>query len=116
MGIDTRQTFIHLRSAMRIVKIIISVVLVATVLFLAGILVFLKTVDLNRFKTQITEQISKSIGRDVSLRHVSFDFSIVQGVTLEISGLSIMDHPDFSTEPMLYVDSSRLDVDILSFL
>jgi len=101
---------------MRVIKIIITLILVITVLLFVGMFVFLKAVDLNRFKAQITEQISKSIDRDVSMRHVSFNFSINQGVTLHISGLSVMDLPDFSTDPMLYIDSSHLDVDILPFI
>ncbi|MCK5178908.1 MAG: hypothetical protein KAR32_05200, partial [Candidatus Omnitrophica bacterium] len=101
---------------MRIIKIIITVIVVVTILFFVGTFVFLKTVDLNRFKARITEQISRSINRDVSMKHVSFNFSINRGVTLNISGLSVMDISDFSTDPMLYIDSSHLDVDILPFI
>ncbi|MCK5179528.1 MAG: AsmA family protein, partial [Candidatus Omnitrophica bacterium] len=101
---------------MRIIKIIVTSTLIITVFLFVGIFVFLKTVDLNRFKAQITEQISKSIKRDVRMRHVSFNFSVNQGITLHISGLTVMDLPDFSTEPMLYIDSSHLDVDVLPFL
>ncbi len=101
---------------MRVFKIIVISLLVVIVLFFVGIFIFLKTVDFNRFKAQITEQISKSIDRDVSMKRVSFGFSIVKGITLHISGLSIMDLPSFSTEPILYIDSSHLDVDVLSFM
>ena len=101
---------------MRIIKIIITVIVVVTILFFVGTFVFLKTVDLNRFKARITEQISRSINRDVSMKHVSFNFSINRGITLHISGLSVMDISDFSTDPMLYIDSSHLDVDILPFI
>ena len=101
---------------MRIVKIIFLTILLISVVLFVGMFIFLKTVNLNRFKEQITEQISKSIGRDVRMKHVSFDFSVIKGITLHISGLSIMDLPVFSTEPMLYIDSSHLDVDVLSFL
>ncbi|MCK5180499.1 MAG: hypothetical protein KAR32_13295, partial [Candidatus Omnitrophica bacterium] len=95
---------------MRIVKIIFLTILLISVVLFVGMFIFLKTVNLNRFKEQITEQISKSIGRDVRMKHVSFDFSVIKGITLHISGLSIMDLPVFSTEPMLYIDSSHLDV------
>ncbi|MBN1870478.1 MAG: AsmA family protein [Candidatus Omnitrophica bacterium] len=101
---------------MRIIKIIVLTMLAIVALFFMGIYVFLKTVDINRFKAQITGKISSAINRPVNVRHVSFSFSIVRGITLGISGLSVMDHPDFSSDPMLVIDTARLDLDILSFL
>ncbi len=98
---------------MKVIKLIVTVLLVLCVTFFLGFYIFLKTVDLNRFKSQIAGQMSKTIGRDVSMKNVSFDFSIINGITLHISGLSVMDHADFSSSPMLYVDSLHLDVDVL---
>ncbi len=101
---------------MKTIKLMIKIVLVVCIILFLGFFIFLKTVDLNRFKAQITQQASKAIGRDVEMKHVSFDFSVIHGITLHISGLSIMDSPEFSSAPMLYIDSSHLDVDALSFL
>lgn len=101
---------------MKAIRVIIVVLLVSIVVLSVGVVIFLKTVDLNRFKAQIVSSISKSIGRDVAMRHVSFKFFFGRGVILDISGLSVKDHPDFSSESILYVDSAHLDVDILPFV
>jgi len=100
-------------------KFIKTFFIVSAVLVIAavvGVYIFLKTVDLNQYKSRIAEQITKYIQRDVQMREMSLNFSLFQGATLNLSGLSIMDHPSFSSEVMVYVDSVHLDVDLLTFL
>ncbi|HQP10073.1 MAG TPA: AsmA family protein [Candidatus Omnitrophota bacterium] len=101
---------------MKIVKIIFLTLLVVCLVLFLGVFIFLKTVDLNRFKGQITQQASKALGRDVQMKHVTFNFSVMNGMTLHLSGLSIADDSAFSSDSMLYIDSSHLGVDFLAFL
>lgn len=100
----------------KLLKFVITFLFIVIVILCLGVFIFIKTLDINRFKDQITQQISKSMNRDVSMRHVSFNFSIGQGVTLDISGLTIMDHHEFSSDPMVYVDSAHLNLDIVPLL
>lgn len=101
---------------MKTLQRIAAVLLIVIVLLFLGLVIFLKTLDLNRFKDRITRQIGASLGRDAAMRHISFNFSVVGGAALDISGFSVMDHPAFSTEPMFYVDAAHLDIDLLSLV
>ena len=58
---------------MKVVKIVISVIVVIGILAVVSLLIFIKTVDLNRFKTQIQEGVGKAIDREVSLKNLSFN-------------------------------------------
>lgn len=100
----------------KVIKFVIVALFILIVVSVLGLFIFLKTVDINRFKAQITQGISESIGRDVTMKHVAFNFSLSRGVTLSISGLTVMDYPDFSSSSMFYIDSAHLDIDILPFL
>jgi len=88
---------------------------IVAILFL-GVFIFLKTLDINRFKSQITQQISKSINRDVSIGKIFFTPSIHQGVIIGISGLTVSDHPEFSTDPLFYIESAHLNIDALPLI
>ena len=97
-------------------KIIFIIFLSVVVILLLGLFIFLKTFDINRFKGQITQQISKFINREVSIKSISFEPSIKQGVTIYISELVINDHPSFSLDPMFTVDSAYFNIDALSLI
>ena len=101
---------------MKTVKIVILVLALVFVFAVVGLIVIIKTLDLNRFKAQIQEEISKSIDRDVSIRNLSFNFSLNRGIILDISGLAVKDHPEFSSENMLYIDTAHFDMDVLPFI
>ena len=101
---------------MKQLKLIFIIFLSIIVILFLGLFIFLKTLDINRFKGQITQQISKSINREVSIESISFEPSIKQGVTIHISELVINDHPSFSLDPMLTIDSAYLNIDALSLI
>ena len=100
---------------MKILKIIIFILVLTAIAAILGLFLFIKTLDLNHFKTQIQEQIGNSIGREVSIKNILFNFSLRRGVIFDISGLSIIDQPSFSSETMIYIDSAHFDIDILPF-
>jgi len=101
---------------MKQLKLIFIIFLSLVVILFLGVFIFLKTLDINRFKDQIAQQISKSIDREVSIRNISFKPSINQGVSLGISGLAISDRPDFSSEAIFYVDSAHLNIDVVPLI
>jgi len=101
---------------MKQLKLIVIIFLSLVVILFLGVFIFLKTLDINRFKGQIAQQISKWIDREVSIKNISFKSSINKGVSLGISGLAISDHPDFSSEAIFYVDSAHLNIDVFSLI
>jgi len=101
---------------MKKLKLILIIIFSLIVFLFLGLFIFLKTLDINRFKDQITQRISESINREVSITDISFKPSIKQGVTIRVSGFSVDNHPDFSSEPIFYVDSAHLNIDALSLI
>ena len=55
---------------MRILKNIIIGAIVILIVCFVGIIVFLKTIDVSRFKSQIAHQISLAIERDVKINEI----------------------------------------------
>ncbi|OGX37130.1 MAG: hypothetical protein A3C36_06695 [Omnitrophica WOR_2 bacterium RIFCSPHIGHO2_02_FULL_52_10] len=101
---------------MKAFKIIFSMIIVLGILTVVGLLIFIKTVDLNRFKTQIQEGVGKSIDREVSLKSFSVNFSFSRGIFLDIRGLAVKDHPAFSSAELLSIDAAHINIDVLPFL
>ncbi len=76
---------------MKIVKIVFMVFLVIVLLAVLGAFIFIKTFDLNRYKDQITQQMSAQIGREVEVGHLDLSFSFTKGVALLVKDLSVKD-------------------------
>jgi len=101
---------------MKWIKIGAVVMLLAVIAIIVGMTIFLKTFDMNAFKDRITRQIGEEIGRDVNIEEVLFHFSVSQGTTLRINGLSVMDDPRFSIGPFVSVQAARANIDILTLV
>jgi len=97
-------------------KIIFSVILILILVSVIAVVVMLKTIDVNQYKTKIVQQASQALGRDVQMDRILFKFSFLKGVTLTIDQLSVADHPDFSPEFLMNIDSIHLNVDVAALL
>lgn len=101
---------------MKLIRMILTIVLLL-ILILGFVLFFvLRTLDLNQYKTPITHYLSQTLGRQVGIDGISFQLSARQGLTLNIQGLSIADHPAFSKEHLVTVDAIDLGLDLLALL
>lgn len=101
---------------MKALKIILISFIVVIVLMGTGLFVFIKTFDLNRFRSRIAEELSSRVGRGIVMERLDFTVSLTDGVILNIYGASINDHPDFSPDPFLKVDRLALNLNVIAFL
>ncbi|MCA9407702.1 MAG: AsmA family protein [Candidatus Omnitrophica bacterium] len=101
---------------MKIIKILISVVVIIVVLMSLTLFILWKTVDINQYKDQLTNLIGDRIGREVNVKKVGFNFSASQGITVDLKGFSIKDDPSFSAEEFFYVEEVRLALDVVTLL
>ena len=101
---------------MKILKFLFVFFLVFFVLVVAGLVIFFKTFDVNRFKPQILSQAEKSLGRKVDFDSAKLVFSLRHGVSLGVSNLVIADDPAFSKDNFLTVKDIALSVDVLGYL
>ena len=64
---------------MKVLKNILVGFLVLIVLLVGGVVVFLKTFDMNKYVPQITQQVVQTIGRDLKIGHAALALSWRQG-------------------------------------
>ncbi len=97
---------------MKILKIILIVFISLAVLFTAGLYVFIKTFDVNKFLPQITQQATQAIGRDLHVGRAELGFSFLNGIGLQVTDVVVADDPSFSDKPFLIVDKIEVGVNV----
>ncbi len=93
---------------MKILKIVLISLFAFLFLLMAGLVIFFKTIDLNKHIPQVTRQLATMLGRDVKVGQASMGFSLSQGIGIQISAIALADDPKFSAAPFLTVD--RIEV------
>ncbi len=101
---------------MKIFKTILIVIIVLILLFFGGIIIFLKTVDINQFKSQMIGQLNTALGRETEIGRLDFYVSLRKGVGLTIRNIRIHDKPKNVQQIFLDVEKINLDVNLLAFL
>jgi uncharacterized protein involved in outer membrane biogenesis len=97
---------------MKVLKIVLIVAAVLVVLVMAGLFVFLKTFDANKFLPQITQQATQALGRDVRVGRAELGFSWVNGIGLQVKDIVIADDPKFADNPFLTVERVEIGVNV----
>ena len=93
---------------MKVLKIILFLFLGLMVVSTAGLYIFLRTFDVNKFLPQISQQATRAIGRDLHIGRAQLGFSLLNGIGLQINDVVLADDPKFADKPFLSVD--RIDV------
>ncbi len=101
---------------MKVVKFIFIFLLVIVLLAALGIFIFLKTFDLNRYKDQITTQVSTQIGREVEIGNLDLSFSFSKGIALIVKDLGVKDSADSPSGIWATVESIELQVLLKEYL
>lgn len=101
---------------MKLIRTILIILLVIILVLGLALFFVLRTLNLNQYKARVTHYLSQTLGRQVGIDGISFQLSASQGLTLNIQGLSIADHPVFSKEHLLTVDAIDLGLDLLALL
>lgn len=101
---------------MKVLKIVfISMVILFTVT-VAGVVIFIKTFDVNRLKPQIIEQANKALGREVDFEQANLAISLRQGISLKINNLTVADDSAFAKQDFLSVKNISVGVDVLGYI
>jgi uncharacterized protein involved in outer membrane biogenesis len=100
-------------------KVLKTILIVFIVLFLVagiGAYIFIKTLDVNKFKPQIVEQLQKALGRNVALGNISLKLSLMSGIAVELKDFSIAEDPAFGQNNFANVNAVYLNVDAMAYL
>jgi uncharacterized protein involved in outer membrane biogenesis len=104
---------------MKFIKGLLITVVVLLVLVFAGAYIFLKSFDINKYRGQITSEISKQTGRNVVIERLGLNLSVFNGVYAEAVGVKMSEDPAFYSEGdgnFLAVGSVAVSVDVMAYL
>ena len=101
---------------MKILRNIIIFLLIIVILLIGGFLFFLKTLDLNKYRKQIVEQISLNTGREVNIDSLSFDIQFTKGFTLNIKGFSVAEDKRSPEKILLSIENVLFSLEIPAFI
>jgi len=101
---------------MKVLKVVcISLAVLIAVIFI-GLVIFLKTFDVMRFKPQIIEQANRALGRQLDFERASLGISLSQGIRLKVQNVSISEDPAFGKTDFLLVKNASMGVDVAGYL
>ncbi|MFH1359944.1 MAG: AsmA family protein [Candidatus Omnitrophota bacterium] len=101
---------------MKFLKVFFLVLCMILVVAFIGLVVFVRTFDADKYRTQITKEISRSVGRDVAIGKIQLDISFLQGITLNIHQLALADDAAFSKENFLTIEDVQLGLDLQTLI
>jgi|GEM_PF-2030830 len=97
---------------MKILKTIFVSIFVLLVFISAGVFIFVKTFDLNRYKQPIVAAIERSLGRTVDYGKSSWELSFEKGLKAQIKDLIIKELPVFGKGNFMSAESIELGVSV----
>ncbi len=99
----------------KIIKVLFISIFVILVLAIAGLAIFLKTFDLNKYLPQIVKAASDALGRPVHIDRADLNLSL-QGIVVDVSGVRVDDDPQFSSSPVLEMEKAHLALEFAPLL
>ena len=96
----------------KILKLILVIVLTIVITVIVGVTIVVKTFKMDRLKPRILAESSHLLGRPLNFKDMGLGFSLKEGLSLHLKGLTVEDDPDFGKGDFLKVEdlSFRLDV------
>jgi uncharacterized protein involved in outer membrane biogenesis len=101
---------------MKIIKTLLISFLAVVLVLAVALVIFIKTVDINRFKPQILSQASSALNRKVDFEKAQLALSLRQGVSLRVTNLVIADDPAFAKGDFFAAKDISLAINVLDYL
>ncbi|MBL8013563.1 MAG: AsmA family protein, partial [Candidatus Omnitrophica bacterium] len=96
-------------------KVLVGIAFFIVAIFI-GLIILVKTIDLNRYLPQIVQMISQAVKRDVSVGKLTLNFSLKQGVFVDVAQVSLSDDALFSKTPFISIDHVHIGVSVLPLI
>jgi len=100
---------------MKFIKVFFIVVVVLVVLIVGGLIVFIKTFDVNRVLPKVTEQVSAQLGKGVSIGHAELTLTM-KGLSLNARDLVLHQDKSLSSEKVVSVANVSAGLDFMAFV
>ena len=100
----------------KLLKIVFILLLILIVIVGAGVFLFLKHFDINKYKPMILAEAKKELDRDINFSSANFKVSLSQGLALKLNDLQIDDSPAYQTDKLLQIGELSLGIDFISYI
>ena len=90
----------------KILKVVFITVFLLLLLLIAGVFIFIKTFDINRYKPQIIAQVNSALGRSFDFKEMALTVSWRDGIRLRLQDLVMGDHPAFQKGDFMFLPAS----------
>jgi len=101
---------------MRILKYIFLIFLALILISVLLVFFFLRSFDINQYRTQAADALGRQLGRDVTLGQMALRFDFRQGVVVQAESFEIANPVSISPAPFLSFKDLRLELDFLPIL
>lgn len=95
-------------------KIFFLVIFVLLVLAVVGVIIFIKTFDIDRYRSVIIEQAEKALNRPVDFKDMELKVTLKDGVRLELAGLTIGEEGMPEGSEFVAVESLSVGIDLMA--
>lgn len=100
---------------MKIIKILITGLVVLLVLIIAAIAIFATTFDANQYKQNLSELVKQQTGRTLDFQG-DIGLTIYPQLGMKLGSMSFENAAGFGNQPMLAVNSASVSVDVMSLI
>lgn len=105
-----------MQKAWKVIGIIFFIVCVIFIVLLIGGFIFLKNLNIARYKPQIIKIATQSLGRQVDFKDISLKVSFNEGIRFYLSDFTIGENPDFGSTDFFFAGEINAGLDILSLV
>ena len=100
----------------KIFKIIIGIVLILALVLCGSLYVFVKTMNVDRYRAGISRVISNMTGRLVMFDAINLSFVPIKTIALNVDGIKVIDPEVGFNEPVVKLKKLTINIDALAFL
>jgi len=101
---------------LKIIGILFLIVFILVIVALIGGFIFLKNFDIKKYKPQIIQIASQSLGRPIDFNDIDLKVSLERGIRFHLTNFSIAENPDFGSGSFVAVEEIDAGVDFVPFL
>lgn len=105
-----------MQKAWKVIGIIFFIVCVIFIVLLIGGFIFLKNLDIARYKPQIIKISAQALGRQVDFKDINLKVSFDEGVRFYLSDFIVGENPDFGSKDFFFAGEINAGLDIFSLV
>jgi hypothetical protein len=105
-----------MKSFWKITGILLLFLLLLLIVAISGGIIFLKRLDVAKYKPQIIQAATLALGRPVDFKDIGLKVSLAEGIRFHLTDFSVAEDPKFGSAPFASIREVSAGVDILAFI